>query len=143
MRFGIVASRFNPEVTTRLQASCVRTLRRAGLAARDIRTAWVPGAYEIPWAVQEMALSRRHDVVIAIGCVLKGETPQNDHIAAACALSLQEVALKTRIPCVFGIITPKNHSQAMARTKGEMDRGKEAAEVALALAKLRKGFRNV
>lgn len=136
-RFGIVAARFNPEVTRRLQASCVSTLTAAGVPAAAIETVWVPGSFEIPWALNELARSGRYDAVIALGCILKGQTPQNDHIAAAVALSIQQIAVATRVPCVFGVITPLNGKQAMARTKGGMDRGKEAAEVALEMAAIR------
>ena len=138
MRFAIVAAKFNTEITTKLHESCVETLKHAGVAPDKIDTVWVPGSYELPWAVNEMALSGRYEAVIAIGCIMKGQTPQNDHIAASVAQSLQDIAVATRIPCVFGVITPLTEKQAVARTKGDMDRGKEAAEVALAMGRLRR-----
>jgi len=137
MRFAIVVAKFNTAITSKLQANCVKTLREAGIAPNAIDTVWVPGSYEIPWAVNEMARSGRYDSVIAIGCILKGQTPQNDYIAAAVSQTLQDIAIATRVPCVFGVITPLTYRQAVARTKGDMDRGKEAAEVALQMAKVK------
>lgn len=141
MRFAIVAARFNHEVTGALQASALRTLKAAGVPGSAVVTVWVPGSYEIPWAAQEMALTGRFDAVICLGAVLKGQTPQNDLIAQACAVNVQRVALETRVPCVFAIITPRTWAQAVARTRGLLDRGREAAEVALAMARLRRGLK--
>lgn len=141
MRFGVVAARFNAQVTSRLHASCLKTLRARGAGAGSVDTVWVPGSFEIPWAVHGLALSGRYDAVIAIGCILKGQTPQNDLIAASVAQSLQQIALATRVPCVFGVITPRTEKQALARTRGGLDRGKEAAEVALQMAGLGKALR--
>lgn len=132
-RFGIVVSRFNFEITSKLLANCLSTLHRNGIPPSNIQTLWVPGGYEIPWAAQEMALSKRFDAVICLGAILKGETSQNAHIAAATIHHLQSISLSSRIPCILGVITPNTHAQAMARTRGELDRGRESALAALAL----------
>jgi len=138
---GIVVSRFNEEITSALHANCVKTLKKKGVPANHIDSVWVPGGYEIPWAAQEMALSKRYDAVICLGAVLKGQTPQNDYISSATYLHLQKISLQTRIPCILGVITPKTYAQALARTRGEMDRGKESALAALEMAALKiKGF---
>lgn len=132
-RFGIVISKFNTEITSRLLLNCMRTLRANHVPVSHIETLWVPGSYEIPWAAQEMALSRRFDAVICLGAILKGETPQNSHIAASTIHHLHSISLSTRVPCVLGVITPNTYAQAKARTHGEMDRGREAALAALDL----------
>jgi len=74
-----------------------------------------------------------------LGCVLKGQTPQNDYISQATYAHLQKISLETRVPCVTGILTPNNFKQAVARTKGEMDRGSEAALAALVMAEMKLG----
>ncbi len=130
-KIGIVASRFNEEVTDRLLSSCFKTLDAAKIEKSDILVVRVPGAYEIPWTLQEMALSRKYSVLITLGCILKGETPQNDYMAKAVIGNIQKISLQTRVPCVLGVITPHTEKQALARTRGEMDRGKEAALAAL------------
>lgn len=136
-RFGIVVSRFNEEITSRLLKSCVETLKSRGVAQQRLSVYEVPGAYEIPWAAQEMALSGKVDVLIALGAVLKGATPQNEHIARSVIRQLHQMALSTRVPCVLGVITPDTMAQARARTKGSLDRGRESALAALELAELR------
>src|SRR6185436_10965833 len=74
LRLGIVVSRFNPEITGALLESCMDALKGSGVLQSRIRTLWVPGAYEIPWAAHELALSKRYDAVICLGAVLKGAT---------------------------------------------------------------------
>jgi 6,7-dimethyl-8-ribityllumazine synthase len=137
-RVGIVVSRFNEEVTYKLLLSCVETLKAKGLKAGQLRVVHVPGGNEIPWAVQELALAKKYQVLIALGCVLKGETPQNDHMARSIIQHLHDVSLETRTPVILGVITPNTHAQAVARTKGELDRGKECALAALDMLRLRK-----
>jgi len=137
-KIAIVVSRFNEDVTSRLLASCLKTLRSEGWTEKLLKVVHVPGGYEIAWAVQELARTGRYEVIVTLGCVLKGETPQNDHIAGALVHSLHCISLQTRVPVVLGVLTPKTWKQAMARTRGELDRGKEAALVALEMAALRK-----
>ncbi|OIO04444.1 MAG: 6,7-dimethyl-8-ribityllumazine synthase [Elusimicrobia bacterium CG1_02_63_36] len=138
-RFGIIVSRFNESITGKLLENCLRTLNEEGVENDRIQVVHVPGGFEIPWAVQEMALSGRFDAIIALGCVLKGQTPQNDYISQATYAHLQKISLETRVPCVTGILTPNNFKQAVARTKGEMDRGSEAALAALVMAEMKLG----
>ncbi|MFH1723924.1 MAG: 6,7-dimethyl-8-ribityllumazine synthase [Elusimicrobiota bacterium] len=136
-RFGIVVSRFNEEITGKLLVNCLRTLKENGVPARRIHVVRVPGGFEIPWAAQELARSRRFDAVICLGAVLKGQTPQNDFISAATFVHIQRISLETRVPCILGVITPKTWAQAVARTKGSFDRGSEAAQAALEMAALK------
>ena len=137
-RFAVLTSRFNEEVTGRLRDNCLKTLRARGVPASRVLTVEVPGAYELPWAAQELAASGRFDAVICLGAVLKGQTPQNDFISQAVITHLQRISLDTRVPCILGVITPRTWAQAVARTKGEFDRGREAALAALEMAELRR-----
>ena len=134
---GIVVSRFNEDVTRALLASCVETLKSRGISSSFIRVVHVPGAFEIPWAAQELALTKKFDVVIALGAVLKGETSQNDHISASTIRHLQTVGVRTRVPVILGVITPDTMERALARTTGDLDRGKEAALAAIEMMRLR------
>ena len=134
-RLGIVVSRFNLEITSKLLSSCLKTLHRNGISNSRLKIVWVPGGYEIPWAAQELALSKKLDAIICLGAILKGQTPQNDHIAASTIHHLHTISLKTRVPCILGVITPDTWAQAVARTKGKYDRGQEAALAALELLK--------
>ncbi|MBI5630116.1 MAG: 6,7-dimethyl-8-ribityllumazine synthase [Elusimicrobia bacterium] len=140
-RVAVVVSRFNEKVTSRLLGSCLTTLNSHGVAQSRIAVVRVSGGYEIPWAAQELALSGKFDAVIALGCILKGSTPQNEHISRSVIASLHEVSLKTKVPCILGVITPNTEAQALARTKGSLDRGKEAALAALEMIVVRKQLR--
>ena len=143
-RIALVVAQFNAEVTQRLKEGCLRTLSRHGIKAGQISLFNVPGSYEIPWTAGALARlktktgSPKFDVIICIGAILKGQTPQNDYIAAACAQSLQDVAVATGVPCIFGIITPATERQAKARTRGRLHRGVEAALAALDILKLKR-----
>lgn len=131
IEIGIVVSRFNRNVTQRLLDGCLKTLKSRGVSQKRIRVRWVPGAFEIPCAVSRMIHADRPRAVISLGAILKGETPQNVYIAQACAYGLTRIAVETRIPCIFGIIVPDTMKQALARTRGSLHRGVEAAQVAL------------
>lgn len=135
MKVGIVRSRFNERVTSRLLKSCLETLAKAGVPAEVFE---VPGGYELPWTVNELARTKEYAAVIALGCILKGSTPQNDHIAASTIHHLHAISIQSRVPVVLGVITPNTEAQAMARTKGSLDRGKEAAEAALEMLRVRR-----
>lgn len=137
---GIVVSRFNEEITYRLLLNCVETLKAKGLPASCMRVVHVPGGYELPWAVQELAAARKFEILIALGCIMKGETPQNDHIARATIENLQKISLAHRVPVILGVICPDTEEQAKARTEGELDRGKEAALAALDMLRLRRAL---
>lgn len=141
MRYGIVISKFNEEITSKLLANCLKTLTSAGIKRKDVTVVEVPGGYEIPWALQELALTRQFGVLITLGAVLRGQTPQNDHIASSVISHIHDISLRYRIPCVLGIITPNTWKQALARTRGTMDRGTEAGLAALEMGSLKKNLR--
>ena len=136
-RVAIVKSRFNEEVTSRLLASCLKTFRSEGWTDSQLKVVEVPGGWEIPWAVQELAKTNLYQAVVTLGCVMKGQTPQNDHLARSLVQSLHRVSLDTRVPVILGVITPNNPRQALARMKGKLDRGREAALAALEMIALK------
>ncbi len=140
-RVAVAVSRFNEEVTSRLLASCLKTFKDEGWKDNQLRVVHVPGGYELPWTVNELARTGRYDAVVALGCVLKGETPQNDHISASVVRALTDISIATRVPVILGVLTPNTEAQAMARTKGGLDRGKEAALAALEMVALREELR--
>ena len=140
-RIAVVVSRFNEEVTSRLLASCLKTFADAGWRPSRLKVVRVPGGYELPWTVNELALSGRYAAVVALGCVLKGQTRQNDHIARSLVSSLHRISIDTRVPVILGVVTPDNWGQAMARTRGALDRGREAALAALEMVALREDLR--
>lgn len=140
-RVAVVKSRFNEEVTSRLLASCLKTFKSEGWSDAQLKVVEVPGGWEIPWAVQELAATGRYLAVVTLGCVMKGQTPQNDHLARSLVQSLHRISLETRVPVILGVITPDNERQALARTKGSMDRGREAALAALEMIALKEELR--
>ncbi|MDE2142684.1 MAG: 6,7-dimethyl-8-ribityllumazine synthase [Elusimicrobia bacterium] len=140
-RIAVVVSRFNEEVTSRLLAGCLKTLKHEGWKDSQLKVVHVPGGFELPWTVNELARARRYDAVIALGCVLKGQTPQNDHISRSLVQSLHRISLEARTPVILGVLTPNTWAQALARTKGALDRGKEAALAALEMAALKEELR--
>ena len=135
-RVAIVKSRFNEEVTSRLLASCLKTFKSEGWTDAQLKVVEVPGGWEIPWAVQELAKTNLYQAVVTLGCVMKGQTPQNDHISRSLVDSLHRISLDTRVPVILGVLTPNTWKQAMARTKGSLDRGREAALAALEMVAL-------
>ena len=140
-KVAVVVSRFNEEVTSRLLASCLRTFAEQGWKDARLKIVRVPGGYELPWAVNELARSGRYAAVVALGCVLKGQTRQNDHIARSLVQSLHRISVDARVPVILGVLTPDDWKQAMARTRGALDRGKEAALAAVEMVALREDLR--
>ena len=140
-KVAVVVSRFNEEVTSRLLASCLKTFKAEGWTDAQLKVVHVPGGYELPWTVNELARDGSYSAVVALGCVLKGQTSQNDHISRSLVQSLHRISIDTRVPVILGVMTPSTWKQAMARTKGSMDRGKEAALAALEMVALREELR--
>lgn len=127
-RIAVTVARFNPQVTNLLLAGCRQALLDAGLGEADIDVHPVPGAWELPLAVRELADSGRYDGIIALGAVVRGETAHFDFISAECARGLQQTMLETGLPVGFGVLTPENGDQAMERADPERkNKGREAA----------------
>ncbi len=128
-RIALVVSQFNPEITAELEANSLSALKKAGVASKLISVTRVPGAFEIPWACQKVIHERKPHAVIALGCIIRGETPHFDFIASACADGIMEISLKHGVPVVFGVLTTNSTAQARAR----LGKGREAAQTALQL----------
>jgi 6,7-dimethyl-8-ribityllumazine synthase len=140
-RAAIAVSRFNEEVTSRLLAGCLKTFKAAGWEDSRLTVVRVPGGFELPWTVNELARSGRYEAVVALGCVLKGRTRQNEHISRSLVQSLHRISVDARVPVILGVLTPDTWAQALARTKGGLDRGREAALAALEMIALREEMR--
>lgn len=136
-KFGIVASRFNNFVTQRLLAGAVDQLKRNGVEEAGIETAWVPGSFEIPLACLKMARSKKFDAIIALGCVIRGETDHYEHVALSVTRGLSEASMQTGVPVVFGVLTCDTLEQAIDRAGAKSgNKGAEAASSAIEMADL-------
>jgi 6,7-dimethyl-8-ribityllumazine synthase len=134
-RFAVVVSRYNDFVTDRLQAGAIAALTRAGVAAGDITVVKVPGAFEIPIAAQHVAESGRVDAIVCLGCIIRGETPHFEYIAAAVSNGLTAAAAATGIPMAFGVLTTNSVEEAIHRAgEGPSNKGWEAAAAAIEMA---------
>ncbi|MBI4124742.1 MAG: 6,7-dimethyl-8-ribityllumazine synthase [Deltaproteobacteria bacterium] len=139
MRIAVVVSDFNAEITSGLLEGAVSTLVKGGVGRESIRTVHVPGAYEIPLAAKKLAEAGRWDAVVALGCVIRGETVHFYRICQATLDSLQKISLETGVPITSGILMCENWEQARVRSStGNKHRGIEAAQAALQMAALLK-----
>jgi 6,7-dimethyl-8-ribityllumazine synthase len=129
---GIVVARFNGDVTTRLLESALEELDRAGVDRDAITVMPVPGAFELPLAAMALAKTRRFAAIVALGCVIRGETPHFDYVASEAASGLQLAALETGVPVAFGVLTLDAASQVDER----VGKGAEAVRTALEMADL-------
>lgn len=136
-RVAIVAARFNDFIVTSLIEGAVGAWREAGGAAHDLIVARVPGAFELPVAVRKLAVSARYHALVALGCVIRGDTPHFEYVAGECARGLQLVSLETGVPIAFGVLTVNTVEQALERaaTAGA-NKGAEAMRSALEMAGL-------
>lgn len=132
-KIGIVVSQYNPEITETLLESCRDELVERGVLLKNIQVIETRGAFELPYACQQLAKSKNADAIIALGAIIKGETPHFDFIAFGVAHGIMEVSLKFDLPVIFGVLTPNNMRQAKARIRGgsKGDKGIEAALTAL------------
>jgi 6,7-dimethyl-8-ribityllumazine synthase len=138
LRIGIVASRFHAEIVDRLLAGCLDALDRAGLEASGRILIRVPGAWELPWAVQALAGSGNYDAVIALGAVIRGETDHHAHLARECLRGLMDVSLRSATPITLGVLTTDTVEAARERAGGRAGhQGVEAALAAVELAAMR------
>lgn len=141
LRFAVITARFNREITDRLRDAALRTLIDAGAAERDIALFEVPGCFEIPLVAKRLAESRRFDAIIALGAVIRGETPHFEYVANEAAAGVARAAYDTGVPVSFGILTTDTLKQAAARAGGPRgNKGAEAALTAVELARLLKSI---
>ncbi len=157
LRLAIVAARFNDFIVERLIQGALQTLQRHGVAAENIDLLRVPGAFELPVAAASLLKGRRHAAVIALGAIVRGETPHFDFVAAECARGLGQLAIDSGVPIAFGVLTTDTVDQALARASSDLssggaksgavqglqkdsiscnNKGAEAAECALEMANL-------
>jgi 6,7-dimethyl-8-ribityllumazine synthase len=134
---AIVASRFNGEVTNKLLESALEELDEAGVRRDAITIMPVPGAFELPLAAMALAKTRRYACVVALGCIVRGETPHFEFIASEAASGLQLAALETGVPVAFGVLTVDMIEQAEARVSKGAEAVRTALEMADAFAQLR------
>jgi 6,7-dimethyl-8-ribityllumazine synthase len=138
--FAIAVARFYEDLAARLIAGAQGAFAEAGAGEADVFD--VPGAFELPMAAKFVAESGRYDGVACLGAVIRGETDHYDWVCAESARGIQDVQLRTGVPCAFGVLTVDTMEQAIARSGGgKRDSGRHAAEAVLALARLRDALR--
>lgn len=142
LKFGIVVSRFNEFISQRLLEGAVDALKRHDASEEDIDIAWVPGAFEVPLAAQEMAQSSRYDAVVCLGAIIRGGTPHFEYIASENAKGIAQVSLGNKIPVIFGIITADTIEQAVERAGTKAgNKGANAAATAIEMVNLLRSMR--
>ncbi len=135
-RYAVVVAHFYEDLAERLVTSAVQAFEAAGAAGVDVFD--VPGAFELPLAAQIAAQTGRYAGVVCLGAVIRGETSHYDHVCSESARGIQDVGLRTGVPCAFGVLTVETMEQALARSGGgKRDQGAHSAQAVLALARLR------
>ncbi len=143
VRIACVAARFNGFVVEPLLRGALDALNRHGVTDKQIEIVRVPGAFEIPIVARKLALSRRFDAVIALGAVIRGDTPHFDYVAGECAAGLARVALESAVPIAFGVLTTDTVEQATDRAGGkEGNKGADAALTAIEMVSLLRKLEN-
>jgi 6,7-dimethyl-8-ribityllumazine synthase len=136
-RFAIACSRFNQEIVEKLLDGALETLVDKGVSLDDIDVVWVPGAWELPMAVRRLLATDRYQGIVAVGAVIRGDTPHFEYVAGECARGLATASAEFDIPIGFGVLTTDNDAQAEARAGGDMgNKGHEAAMAVLEMADL-------
>jgi len=142
LRFAIIVGRFNSFISDRLLAGALDALKRSGCTEDNIEIVRVPGSWEMPVVAQELAKMKRYDAIIALGAVIRGDTPHFDYVAGEMAHGLAELARESGVPVAFGVLTTNNVEQAVDRagTKGG-NKGFDAAMTAIEMANLMRRLR--
>ncbi|HLN48149.1 MAG TPA: 6,7-dimethyl-8-ribityllumazine synthase [Steroidobacteraceae bacterium] len=137
LRFAILAARFNDFVVEPLVRGALDALKRHGATEKQIEIVRVPGAFDMPIVARKLALSRRYEALIALGAVIRGQTPHFDYVAGECASGMARIALESGIPIAFGVLTTDTVEQAIDRAGGKAgNKGADAALTALEMANL-------
>ena len=141
LRVAVVAARFNADLTDALLADCLEALASCGIEHQQIKTVRVPGSFELPVMAAELAHLGTFDAIVCLGIIIRGETTHDQYIAHSVSQSLNDLAVATRIPIVFGVLTTNDRKQAEARALGGGKKGWEAGmsavEMGLLLQELR------
>ena len=136
-RFAIVISRFNSFIGDRLLSGALDALERNGALSDDLTIVWVPGSFEIPLAAKKLAMSKKHDAVLCLGALLRGDTPHFDHLASAVTKALVTIALESGVPVIHGILTCDTMEQAVERAGLKSgNRGFDAAMTAIEMVQV-------
>ena len=139
LRFAIVCSRFNEFFVSKLLGGALDAIQRHGGKAEDIDAAWVPGSYELPFAIKKLAESGKYHAIIALGVVIQGATPHAGYINNEVAKSIAQIGMETGVPVTYGIITADNIEQAIERSGTKAgNKGADAAISAIEMANLNK-----
>ena len=142
LKFAIICARFNSFITDRLLAGATDALKRSGANLDDVEIVKVPGSWELPLVAHTLAAQKRHDAIIALGAVIRGETPHFDHVSAQAASGLAVVPLETGVPVAFGVLTTNTVEQAIDRAGGKSgNKGYDAAITAIEMADLLRRLR--
>ena len=137
IRIGVVCSRFNDFIVSRLIGGCEDTLLRHGVREEDISLAWVPGAFEIPLIASKMAKSGKFDAVIALGAVIRGSTSHYDYVCSEVSKGIANVSLNSDVPVLFGVLTTDSIEQAIERAGSKAgNKGSECAQGAIEMVNL-------
>lgn len=142
MRFGIAASRFNSFITERLLAAALDALERAGAASKDVDVVRVPGSFELPLTSKKLAQTGKYDALIAIGCVIRGETAHYDYVCSETSRGLQLAQMDTGVPVIFCVLTVDTLEQAIDRAGLKSgNKGFEAGLAAIEMGRLSRKLR--
>jgi len=137
LKFGIVVSRFNEFITSRLLGGAVDCLKRNNADDDNITVMWVPGAFEIPAAATRMVQSKKYDAIICLGTVIRGATPHFDYVSAEVTKGVGQLSLKAEIPVIFGVLTTDSIEQAVERAGTKSgNKGFDAAMSAIEMSNL-------
>ena len=137
LRFAFIAARFNDFVVEPLIRGALDALKRHGASEKQIEIVRVPGAFDIPIVARKLALSRRYDALLALGAVVRGQTPHFGYVAGECASGLARIALESGVPIAFGVLTTDTMEQAVDRAGGKAgNKGADAALAAIEMANL-------
>jgi 6,7-dimethyl-8-ribityllumazine synthase len=165
VRFAIVRSLFNADITSKLLSGAERGFAAAGISSSKVETFEVPGSFELPLAAKWLAESAKYDAIVCLGCVIRGETAHFEYVAGVAARGIAQVSLETGVPVIFGVLTTETHEQALERAaevssgaaphsndrkaasrdggdSKASNKGYEAAESALRMAALRNSLKS-
>ena len=144
VKFGIIVSRFNDSITRRLHTAALECLAKHGAAKSDVETFSCAGSFEIPQVADQLASTRKYDALICLGCVIRGETPHFEYIAAEVTRGVGHVARTSGVPISFGVLTTETSEQALERSGGKAgNKGWDAALSAIEMANLFKRIRTM
>ena len=144
-RIGIVSARFNGNIVEALREAAFTTLLDNGVSDKDITSIHVPGAFELPTACNALAVTNEYDGLIALGCVIRGETPHFDYVCQGCTSGIQQIALDTKLPIAYGVLTTDTEEQAHQRASTNdltKNKGHDAALCVLEMINVLKSIGN-